>query len=140
MWCPAAWDDLVNLEASTLQGRATYLSRTDIFGAAQAEDFVEGESKSCSTEARCSAVVDGPHERQRPGSNELHEEDPSYQRQAVRHTGLSALGILQQGPHQERLGTEGEKGYKVGERVNEKHAEKVTNNKCEQRADKNQEH
>lgn len=98
---------------SPLQGYATYLAWTDVFSAAQAKDFMEGKSKSCATEARGSAVVDGPHECQRPGANQFHEEDPSHQRQAVRQPGLCALGILQQSSNQESLGTKGKKGYKM---------------------------
>lgn len=88
MWCPAARGDLVNLKTSPLKAFITYLAWADVFSAAEAEDLVEGKSKSCPTEACCSAVVDGPHERQRPGAHQLHEEDPGYQRQAVRHMTL----------------------------------------------------
>lgn len=109
MWRPAVRDDLVNLEMSPLQGYTTNLAWTDVFSAAQAEDLMEGKSKSCPTEACCSAVVDGPHERQRPGAHQFQEEDPSYQRQAVWHAAFRALGIFQQSSNQESLGTRREK-------------------------------
>ena len=72
------------------------------------------KSKSGPTEARCSAVVDGPHERHGPGANQLSEEDPGYQGQAVRNAAHWTLGILQQSSHQESLGTHREEKQKSG--------------------------
>lgn len=78
MRSPTARNDYVNLEMSPLQGFITNLARANVFCAAQCEDLVESESENRPTEACCSAVVDGPHERQSPGANQLHEEDPCY--------------------------------------------------------------
>lgn len=101
---------------SLLQGNATHLAWTDVFSAAQAEDLVEGKSKSCSTEACCSAVVDGPHECQRPGAHQLHEEDPGDQRQTVRQAALWALGVFQKSSNQESLCTRWERAWRKHER------------------------
>lgn len=96
---------------SSLRGDATYLARADVFSVAQAEDLLEGEGKRRRTEACRSAVVDGPHEPQRPGSHQLHQEDPGYETQAAAHAGLRALGVLQQSSNQ--YGLEGRGGADV---------------------------
>lgn len=101
------------METSPLQGFITYLAWANVFCAAQGEDLVEGESESRPTEACCSAVVDGPHECQSPRTNQLREEDPGYQRQAVCYGALGSLGILQQSSYQDSL----EETTKVGDEV-----------------------
>lgn len=105
MRSPTAWADYVNLDTSPLQAFITYLAGANVFCAAQGEDLVEGESESRPAEPCCSAVVDGPHERQSPRANQLHEEDPGYQRQAIQYGALWSLGVLQQSSHQESLET-----------------------------------
>lgn len=122
MWCPAARDDFFNMKRSSLQGYNTYLARTDVFSAAQAEDLVEGQGKSGPTEACCSAVIDGPHESQRPGAHQFHEEEPGCQRQAIPHRALWALGILQQRFNQDSLPTWSDRKERV--RKEGKHREK----------------
>lgn len=67
---------------------SSYLAQADFFRAAQIEDLVEGEGQGGPAEARRRAIVDGPHERQRPGSYQLREEDASGQGEAEGHRAL----------------------------------------------------
>lgn len=62
--------------------RCSHLSRADVFSAAQPQDFLEGESKCCSSQAGGGAVVYGPHESKRPGTGKLREKYSTNQRQA----------------------------------------------------------
>ena len=82
-----------------------HLSNTHVSGVAQIQKLVEGEGESGPAEARGRAVVERPHERQRPGADELRHEDACHQGQAEGQPALCVLGVLQQGPDQERLGT-----------------------------------
>ncbi|KAG7253571.1 hypothetical protein CRUP_007748, partial [Coryphaenoides rupestris] len=68
------------------------------------QDLMEGEGECGAAEPRGRAVVDGPHERQRPGAHQLYEEHAGHQRQAIGRPPLVALGVLQQGAHQQGLG------------------------------------
>ena len=65
---------------------------------------MEGEGERRPPETGGRAVVDGPHEGQRPGAQQLREDHARHQGQAVGQPALHALGVLQQGPHQEGLG------------------------------------